>query len=107
MTIVDDDKVRDWPVTRLLTRLREQRADLVERYHIYELGVFGSYARNEQRTDSDLDLLVSFTQTPSLLTLVQLEDELGELLGVKVDLAVKSALRPRIAAHVLREVVPV
>ncbi|NWG19872.1 MAG: nucleotidyltransferase family protein [Chloroflexi bacterium] len=107
MTTVDNEQVHKQPVTRLLLRLRERRADLVKRYHIHELGVFGSYVRNEQRPDSDIDLLVSFTQTPSLLTLVQLEDELSELLGVRVDLAVKSALRPRIAEHVLHEVVPV
>jgi hypothetical protein len=105
MAIVENTHVRDLPLTRLLIRLRERRAYLIERYHIHELGVFGSYARNEQRPDSDLDLLVSFTQTPGLLTLVQLEDELSELLGVKVDLAVKSALRPRIAARVMHEVV--
>ncbi|MDZ4719329.1 MAG: nucleotidyltransferase family protein [Roseiflexaceae bacterium] len=105
MTVIDVDLKRDWPVTRYIVRLRALRHHLIERYHIHELGVFGSYVRNQQRPDSDLDLLVSFTKTPSLLTLVQLEDELGALLGIKVDLAVKSALRPRIAARVLNELV--
>jgi predicted nucleotidyltransferase len=96
---------REWPVTRLIERLREHRAELASRYQIAELGVFGSYVRNEQRPDSDLDVLVSFVRPPGLLTIVALEQELNELLGTRVDLAVKSALRPRIAAHVLNEVV--
>lgn len=105
MTIADTERARGWPLAIYLAQLRERRADLASRYHIRELGVFGSYVRNEQRPDSDFDMLVSFTQTPGLLALVALEDELSALLGVRVDLAVKTALRPRIAARILDEVV--
>ncbi|MEI6778663.1 MAG: hypothetical protein WCK70_17320 [Chloroflexales bacterium] len=52
-----------------------------------------------------LDVLVAFSETPSLFTLVALEDDLSALLPITVDLAVKTALRPRIATRILSEVV--
>lgn len=87
--------------------LAAHRADLAKRYHLSELGVFGSFARGEQQPGSDIDVLVDFETTPSLFALIALEDELHSLLGLPVDLAVKSALRPHVGAHILREVVPV
>ena len=87
--------------------LAAHRAQLTARYHLSELGVFGSYVRGEQHMDSDVDILAAFELTPSLFTLVALEDDLREPLGLPVDLAVKSALRPQIGEHILREVVPV
>ena len=58
-------------------------------------GVFGSYVRHEQRPDSDLDLLIELDRHPkiSLIGLVELEDYLSQLLGVKVDLAIKTNLK--------------
>ena len=95
----------DWPANGYLDRLRTHRAELTARYQIAELGVFGSYIRNEQRPESDLDVLVTFSATPGLFTLVALEEDLSALLQIKVDLAVKTALRPRIATRILSEVV--
>jgi predicted nucleotidyltransferase len=62
----------------------------------------------EQRAGSDLDVLVEFDdRLLSLLQFIALEDELSDMLGVKVDLVEKSALKPAIGRHVLAEVVPV
>jgi predicted nucleotidyltransferase len=95
------------PVAHYLDRLRERRDDLIERYGIASLGVFGSYIRNEQREGSDLDILVSFTKAPGLFKLVELQDELSELLGAPVDLVVRSELKPHIGQRILAEVVEV
>ena len=89
----------------VLAILRRNRAELVQRYHLREIGIFGSYVRGEQQPTSDIDVLVDFDATPSLFSLVALEDELHALLGVPVDVTIKSALRPHIGAHILREVV--
>jgi len=97
----------EWPVARHIATLRRYRRELAERYHIDSLGVFGSYVRNEQHDGSDLDLLVTFTQTPSLFTLVALEDELHDLLGISVDVVLKTSLKPRIGQQILREVVEI
>src|SRR3954451_18516725 len=88
-------------------RLREELPALAARYQVASLGLFGSYLRGTQRPDSDLDILVSFHETPTLLRLIELENHLSDLLGVKVDLVLREALKPRIGERVLREVVPV
>lgn len=95
------------PLEQVLSTLRTHRADLAARYHVRDLGVFGSYVRSEQGPESDIDILVSFTVTPSLFTLLALEDELQALLDRPVDLAVQSALRPHIGARILRELVAI
>ena len=91
----------DWPVARYIEQLREHRPELAECYHIATLGIFGSYVRNEQHTGSDLDVLETFSQTPSLFKLVALQDELSTLLGVPVDLVMQTSLKPRIGQHIL------
>jgi predicted nucleotidyltransferase len=87
--------------------LQAQLPALAKQYHVESLGIFGSYVRNEQEAESDLDLLVTFSQTPSLLRFIELEHHLSDLLNVKVDLVMKDTLKPNIGKHILREVVPV
>lgn len=83
--------------------LRENKSYLVEQYHVATLEIFGSYVRHEERKNSDLDLLVTFTRSPSLLKYVRLENYLSDLLGVKVDLVMKDSLKPTIGKNILRE----
>ena len=91
----------------VLQTLRDHLPDMRERYAVTSLGVFGSYVRGEARARSDLDLLVEFEQAPSFFKFVRLERHLSELLGVKVDLVMKSALKPYIGTRILNEVVPI
>jgi predicted nucleotidyltransferase len=86
-------------------RLAELKPRLKRDYPISELGIFGSYARGEQRSDSDLDVLVAFEHPVTLFDLVRLEDELTDELGVAVDLVTKDSLKPRIESHVAEDVV--
>ena len=78
---------------------------LQERYSVRELGVFGSYVRQEQTEASDVDVLVEFSEIPSLLRFVSLENYLTDHLGVKVDLVHKAGLKPRLGERILAEVV--
>lgn len=87
--------------------LSRQLPLLKERFHIKSLGIFGSYVRREQHPGSDLDLLVSFQEVPGLLKLIEMENYLSDLLGVKVDLVMREALRPRIGERILKEVAPI
>ena len=89
--------------------LQDQKPYLAQRYGVIVIGVFGSYVRNEQRTDSDIDILVELEDPPriDLLDLVNLEYYLSDLLGIKVDVAIKSSLRKRIGKRILSEVIPV
>lgn len=84
--------------------LRLHLPELREKYNISYLGVFGSYIRGEQTENSDFDLLVQFKKKPGLLKYIELENHLSDLLGVKVDLVMKSALKPNIGKHILNEV---
>lgn len=93
--------------TRYRRVLRDQMPLLASRYHVKALGLFGSYVRGTERADSDLDILVTFDENPSLLGLIELENYLSDCLGVKVDLAIRESLKPQIGKRVLREVVPV
>ena len=90
-------------------KLREMLPELAERFGVAELGLFGSRVRGDHRPDSDLDVLVSFVPDarPSLFTLVELEDLIADRLGVKVDLAQKAALKPRLRPYILAEVCPI
>jgi len=88
--------------------LRGHMPELRERFGIRNLGVFGSWVRDEQTGESDLDLLVEFDDRPlSLLDVVAAENYLSDLLGVKVDLVERTALKPAIGRRILREVVAV
>ena len=85
-------------------KLREQLPFLAVTYHVKSLGLFGSYVRKEQQDQSDLDILIEFHETPSLLKFIELENLLSDMLGVKVDLVMKDSLKPRIGQRILKEV---
>ncbi|MDQ2744497.1 MAG: nucleotidyltransferase family protein [Chloroflexota bacterium] len=97
----------DWEVTRLATVLGAHLTDLRARYGLESVALFGSYVRNEQRPDSDLDVLVTFSRRLGMFDLIHAEDDLKERLGVPVDLVLRSELGPRILRYVLREAVVV
>ncbi len=81
-------------------------ADICRHHEVKELCLSGSAARGEMRPDSDLDFLVDFLPgaRPGLLGLSAMTRELTALLGRRVDLAVKPALKPLIRPGVLAEV---
>src|SRR5215469_2611610 len=84
---------------------KAQLADLCRRYQVRELSLFGSAARGEMRPDSDIDLLVEFLPKADvgLVEHAGLMLDLERLLGRKVDLVSKNALKPRIRPYVLAD----
>ncbi len=94
-------------LTKLLEHLRQLLPSLAERYQVETLGIFGSYVREEEVSDSDLDILVTFSDPPGLFKYIELENHLSDSLGVKVDLVMKDALKPAIGKRILEEIVPV
>ena len=85
--------------------LKSHRRELEEKFGVKEIGVFGSYVRGEATERSDVDILVDFYEVPSLLGFIELEEYLEDLLGIKVDLVMKSSLKPKIGEHVGRKVI--
>jgi len=92
---------------RICVVLRQHLPELQRRYRVRALWLFGSHARGEPRRRSDIDVLVEFSETPSLLELARLQRELSLLLGKRVDLALKDALKPHIGKRILEEAIPV
>ena len=96
-------------LTEITQILKAQKPYLAERYGVLEIGVFGSWVRDEQHGESDIDILVDLGEIPriDLFDLVNLERYLSDLLDGRVDVAVRSSLRKRIGQRILKEVVPV
>jgi len=94
-------------LSRIREVLRKNKDELTREYHVKSLGVFGSFSKGEQGDASDIDILVEFSEVPGLISFIALENHLGDLLGTKVDLVMKDALKPAIGERILREVVPV
>lgn len=108
METVRNIKMSDSPaLEQIMAILRRHWPSLATEYHVRSMGVFGSYVRHEEKPGSDIDLLISFEETPSLLKFIELENRLSDLLGGKVDLVMKEALKPNIARRVLPEVVQI
>lgn len=94
-------------LANILAELRGLESELKTRYPIRQIGVFGSYARGEQRPDGDLDLFVDLGSGLTLIDLARLESELSERLGLPVELAITDALKPRLEKRILAEVIMV
>jgi uncharacterized protein len=85
--------------------LNLQKQLLKEKYKVKTVGIFGSYLRNEQTDKSDIDILIDYEETPSLITLIELEYYLEEVLNSKVDLVTSKGIKPPLRESILREVV--
>ncbi len=84
--------------------LIENKEKIQGTYKVKKLGIFGSYVRGEQREDSDVDILVTFEEPVSLLKLVNFENYLQDLTGIKVDVIPERSIRPELRKNILNEV---
>jgi hypothetical protein len=98
---------QDTELKQLLINLRSALPFLREKYHIASMEIFGSYVRSEQNAASDVDILVTFSQMPGLLTFLEIENTLSDRLGRKVDLVMKDSLKPAIGERILKEALTV
>ncbi len=88
---------------RVLAELRALLPRLQREFGVQSLEIFGSVARGEDTALSDLDLLVTFQEPPTLFQLVELEHFLSDQLGIRVDLVLKEDLKPDLRERILRE----
>ena len=91
---------------RVLGLLSAHRQDM-RNFHVKGLALFGSVARDEARSDSDVDLLVEFEGSATFDRYMDLKFFLEELLGCRVDLVTRDGLKPRVRPEVEREAVHV
>ncbi|MEK6830736.1 MAG: nucleotidyltransferase family protein [Nanoarchaeota archaeon] len=84
-----------------LTKLKKKIIAVLRKYKIKKAGIFGSYVKGEQKKGSDIDVLIEFND--SLLTLVRIERELEEKLGIKADLLTYGGISPYLKKYILAE----
>lgn len=96
--------VRD--LGEVVARIRAHAPELAARYGVTHIDVFGSFARGEQRPDSDVDLIVEVAE-PTLETVFGSERRLGEILGRKTEAGSLRALNPRVRKSVEADLVHV
>lgn len=85
--------------------LKEYREILEAKYKVKSIGIFGSFLTGTQKKKSDIDILVEFNEAIDIFEFLDLEEYLEMLLGTKVDLVSKKALKPYIGKRILEEVV--
>jgi predicted nucleotidyltransferase len=83
--------------------LKDQKDFLIQKYFVSKIGLFGSYAREEQTETSDIDILVEFTR-PVGFEFIELKDYLESLFNKSVDLVTANALKPYMKQEILSEV---
>ena len=83
--------------------IKENLPELQREYKINFLKLFGSYAKNQQNPDSDVDILVDFNEVINLIQFIKLKNALSEMLNMNVDLVMENALKKRIKNKILEE----
>ena len=75
----------------------------LKKYKVNSIALFGSYVRNEQKDDSDIDFLVEFGEGITLFGIIELEDSLSEMLRKKVNIVSRRGLSKYIGPYILQE----
>ena len=85
---------------KIIKRIEENAED-IKKYNVNKIGVFGSFLKNEQRKDSDIDIIVSFDKV-SFDSYIELQFLLKKLFNRKIDLIIERGLKPRLK-YVIKE----
>jgi len=92
-------------IQEIIKIMKEHKEELKKKYKIKEIKIFGSYARGEQKERSDIDIIVDFEETLTLIELIRLEEEIERILGIKVDLLTEEGISPFIKPYIKEVVV--
>jgi len=99
---IDRDMLRFEEIKKVLGKYK---GELKEKFHIKEIGIFGSYVRGEGAEKSDIDILVEFEKgNKDFFNYIKLKYYLKELLGKEVDIVIKEAVKPRLKEKIFSEV---
>jgi uncharacterized protein len=84
--------------------LKDNKVDLVTRYHLTSIGIFGSFTREDFREDSDIDILIDY-DIPIGIEFIDLADELEKILKHKVDLVSKNGVKPKYYEEIQKDLI--
>lgn len=92
--------------TYILDFLSQHKEEFLNKYGVIKIGLFGSYARNDNTKDSDVDIAVEILkEKKSLNNFFSLRRELEKAFNLKVDLGIESSLKPIAKEKILKEIV--
>lgn len=83
----------------------ENIKQITKKYNPKMVGIFGSYARNESNSNSDLDILIDFNTRVNLIEIIGLEQELSNILGIKVDLVTKQSVHKKLQKFIDKDLI--
>jgi len=89
-------------LSQIQSTLASHKAEFYDRFSVKNLAVFGSYARNEQRSDSDIDILVEFN-APVGIEFIDLGNYLERILNMRVDLVSRNGIKPKYFSEIERD----
>ncbi|MEI6132797.1 MAG: nucleotidyltransferase family protein [Bacteroidales bacterium] len=84
--------------------LKANKLDLLARYHLKSIGIFGSFTREDFKDDSDIDILIDYEQ-PIGIEFIDLAEELEKILNLKVDLVSKNGIKPKYLEEIQKDLV--
>lgn len=94
-------KTRD----QIIEILKSDLPNISKNYNVKSLGLFGSYSREEQSSESDIDILVEFEKPIGFIKFIEFESYLSEKLGTKVELVSSDALKSTIRSNIMENIV--
>jgi len=84
--------------------LKDSKVDLITRYHLTSIGIFGSFTREDFHEDSDIDILIDY-DSPIGIEFIDLADELEKILKRKVDLVSKNGVKPKYYEEIQKDLI--
>lgn len=84
--------------------LKANKLELLARYHLKSIGIFGSFTREDFNNDSDIDILIDYDQ-PIGIEFIDLAEELEKILNLKVDLVSKNGVKPKYLEEIQKDLV--
>lgn len=94
-------------MSKEIEQIAEKVTPIFKKYGVIRAGVFGSYARGEQKPDSDVDFLVEYPKGASLYDVFDIREEVEKALDKEVDLVSEKAIVPYFKESIYRDLKPI
>ena len=94
-------------MNKTITEIKEKIVPILKDFKVTRAGIFGSYARGEQRKSSDIDVLIEIDSEASLFRIIELKISLESKINKKFDLVEYSLIRKELKDRILSEEIPI